>query len=425
MKIIGKNLNMSSPLRKLWIHFCDDSLFRNSIYLMLSTCIMAGFGFFFWIMIARLYTTEQIGLATTMISIIGLITSFSLLGLNIGLIRFLPKSKKRNEQINTCFSVTTLATLIILAIFLFGLKIFSPRLLFINENPYYILFFIFFAVFSTSDNLIENIFIAFRNTKFILIKNTVFSILKFVLPFFLISLGAFGILSSYMGALMIGFSISFIILIRKLEYKPRLIIHRVTVREIGRYSFGNYVASFISNLPAMVLPLMITNILKPEITAYYYMSMMIVSILFIIPGATTQSLFAEGSHNEEGMKQHIRKAVKIIAALLIPAILITVFFGQYILLAFGKNYSSGGYTFLQILAFSGIFISINSIFGTILRVERKIKKMIFINFLGALSILGLSFLFISKGLLGIGFAWILGHGMVSLIYYLTYKWQKN
>jgi len=385
---------------------------------------MAGFGFFFWIIIARLYTTEQIGLATTMISVMGLITSFSLLGLNIGLIRYLPKSKRRSDEINTCFSVTTLATLIILIFFLFGLKIFSPKLLLIRENPYYVLLFVIFAVFSTSDNLIENIFIAFRNTKFILIKNTVFSVLKFALPFFLISLGAFGILSSYMGALVIGFFLSFIILIRKFEYKPRLIIHKVTIREIGRYSFGNYVASFISNLPAMVLPLLITNMLKPEITAYYYMSMMIVSILFIIPGATTQSLFAEGSHNEEEMRQHIRKAIKIIASLLIPAILIIVFFGHYILLAFGKNYSNEGFRFLQILALSGIFISINSIFGTILRVERKIKKMIFINFIGALSILALSYLFISRGLLGIGLAWILGHGIVSLIY-LTYKWRNN
>jgi O-antigen/teichoic acid export membrane protein len=410
---------MKEKLNILW----QDSLFRNSFYLMLSTGIMGGLGFFFWMIIARIYTTEQIGIATTMISIISLITSFSLLGLDMGLIRYLPKSKRKNDQINTCFLASALATLIILSFFILGLKTFSPKLLFIRENSYYALLFIFFAIISTSNSLIDNVFIALRDTKFILIKNTVFSVLKFVLPFFLISLGTYGIFDSYMAALVIGFAVGLIVLIAKFNYAPRFVIYKNTIEEISRYSFGNYIANFFGSLPVMVLPLMITNMLHPETTAYYYMAMMIVTLLFIIPGATTQSLFAEGSHDENNLKQHIRKAIKIIALILIPAILITVFFGNYILLIFGKNYSKEGLRFLQILAMSGIFVSINSILGTVLRVERKIKELIFINFIGALLILGLSYLLISKGLLGIGIAWVVGQGIVSLIYLVHTKFK--
>jgi len=57
-----------------------DSLYRNSIYLMTSTLIMAVLGFVFWMVNARLFTTEQVGLATTIISVMGLITGFSVLG---------------------------------------------------------------------------------------------------------------------------------------------------------------------------------------------------------------------------------------------------------------------------------------------------------------------------------------------------------
>ena len=98
MNIISKNWDQKALLHRLWNHFCTDSLFRNSVYLIISTGVMAGLGFFFWIIVARLYPTEQIGLATTMISIMGLITSFSLLGINIGIIRYLPKAKKKNES---------------------------------------------------------------------------------------------------------------------------------------------------------------------------------------------------------------------------------------------------------------------------------------------------------------------------------------
>ena len=76
---------------------------------------------------------------------------------------------------------------------------------------------------------------------------------------------------------------------------------------------------------------------------------------------TSQSLFAEDSYSETELKVHLKKAIKIISLLLIPAILVTFLFGRYILLAFGKEYSSEGVIFLQILAISGIFLSINYI----------------------------------------------------------------
>lgn len=404
-------------IRKIYQHFMKDSLYRNSLYLMASTFIMAVFGFFFWMINARLFTTEQVGLATTIISVMSLITSFSLLGLNTGLIRYLPKSKRKNDKINTCFTGIVLTTIIISTIFLLCLKTFSPRLLFIKENLYYALSFILFMVFNSSAGLIDSIFIAFRKAKFVLLKNTIFSVLKLILPFFLVTLGAYGIFASWMIALIIGFSVSFIILIYKFNYQPQPVFYESIIKKIGRFSFGNYIAGFLGGLPTMVLPLMISNLISPETTAYYYMAMMIASLLFVIPQATTQSLFAEGSYNGKELKQYVKKATKIIALILIPAILITIFFGKYILLAFGKDYSTRGFRFLQILALSGVFISFNSVFGTILRVRHKIKELIFISIIGAFSILGLSYLLLSRGLLGIGLAWIIGQGVVSLGYF--------
>jgi O-antigen/teichoic acid export membrane protein len=395
---------------------------------MASTFVMAGFGFFFWMINARLFTPEQVGLATTIISAMGLITSFSLLGLNNGLIRYLPMSERKNDKISTCFLVTALAIIIISVIFLVGLKTFSPRLFFIRENLPYALFFIFFMLISSSSNIIESVFIAFRNTKYILIQGTIFSILKLILPFSLVALGAYGIFSSWMLALTTASSVSFIVLIKKFGFKPRLVINTNIIKKIGRFSFGNYIAGFLGGLPTMILPLMITNLINPEKTAYYYMAMMIASLLFIIPQATTQSLFAEGSHDGKELKQHVKKAARIILLILIPAILITLFLGKYILLAYGKNYSHEGLRFLQLLALSSIFVSFNSIFGTILKIEHKIIELIFISLLSAILIIGLSYLFINRGLLGVGLAWIAGNmliGGIYLAYWTLYRHHKE
>jgi O-antigen/teichoic acid export membrane protein len=81
---------------------------------MLSTGVMAVFGFFFWMINARLYSAEQVGIGTTLISIMTLISSFSLLGLGNSLIKYLPTSDKKNEKINTSFMLVGLTSIFII-----------------------------------------------------------------------------------------------------------------------------------------------------------------------------------------------------------------------------------------------------------------------------------------------------------------------
>ena len=66
---------------------------------------------------------------------------------------------------------------------------------------------------------------------------------------------------------------------------------------------------------------------------------MIANLLYVIPMVNSQSLFAEGSYSETELKVYLKKAIKIISIIIIPAILVTFLFGNYILLAFGKEYS--------------------------------------------------------------------------------------
>lgn len=410
--------------RKAYGKIMSDSLYRNSVYLMFGTLIMSLLGFVFWIIGARLFTTEQVGLATTIISVTSLITSFSLLGLNSGLIRYLPTAEDKDKKINTSFALVAIVTIIISSIFLFSVKTISPKLMFIHNNAVLAFIFIFFMIFASSNSLIDSVFIAYRNTKFILLKNTIFSSLKILLLFAFAGFGAYGIFSAHMTGLIIGFFAVFTILIYKFGYRPKFAFYDSIIKKIGKYSFGNYIAGFILGLPTMLLPLLILNNLGAETSAYYYISMMIAGLLFVIPQATSNSLFAEGSYDSEQLKIQIKKAVKIISSLLIPAILVILFFGQYILLAFGKQYSAEGFRFLQFLALSGVFMGINYIFGVLLRVKKRIKGLIFVNSVCASLILGLGYLWIDRGLIGIGHAYLIGQGIASVLY-LVLGLKKN
>ena len=421
MKISGNNWGIATPVRRLRTHFLSDSLFRNSMYLMFSTAIMAFLGFFFWIINARLFTPEQIGIGTTLISVMTLISTFSLLGLGNSLIKYLPTSQRKNDKISTAFMLVGLTSLFAAIFYLVFLGTFSPKLLFVGENLFFSLLFIFFIVFSSLSLLSESIFIAFRSAKYVLVKNSVWSLVKLILPFALVALGAYGIFMSVGIAFAISFVFCLIFLIVKFNFSFKLKISLDIVKRMTRFSLGNYAAGFLGGLPAMVLPILITNSIGAKFSAYFYMDMMIANFLYIIPLAASQSLFAEGSHSETELKTHLKKTVKLISLILIPAIIAIILFGKYILLAFGKQYSSEGVVLLQMLAISGIFLSINFIGNSIFYIKHRIKLIILVNFIGASIILSLSALLAHQSLLGVGIAWIVGQGAISAIYLFFLK----
>ncbi|OGM10695.1 hypothetical protein A2Z22_05305 [Candidatus Woesebacteria bacterium RBG_16_34_12] len=402
-------------ISKIYNNLSGDSLYRNSIYLMASTAVMAVFGFFFWIINARLFTTEQVGLGTTLISVLSLISSISLMGLNIGIIKYLPTSNRKTEKINTSFTLVGIVSLIASLIFILGLETFSPKLLFLRDNPFYTLLFIAFAIFSSSNTLIESVFIAFRSTGYVLIKNIIFSLGKLILSFLLISLGAMAIFISFSGAIAIAFLLALIFLVKQFGYKFKLSLDTGIIANMAKYSTANYFAGVIGTLPQMLLPIIITNKISPQQSAFFYMDMMIANLIFVIPQAITQSLFAEGSYKESEFNTNIKKAVKITTLLIAPTILLTILFGNRVLLAFGKEYSSEGFRFLQLISLSGILISINSIYGTILRVKHRIAEIITVSILESSVVLILAYFLLGKGLYGIGIAWIVGR-TISCVY---------
>ena len=84
----------------------SDPLFKNAYFLMLSSITSAGSGFFFWLITARFYPAEEVGLASAIISAMGLIGILSLFGFDISLVRFLPEREDKAELINTCMTIS-------------------------------------------------------------------------------------------------------------------------------------------------------------------------------------------------------------------------------------------------------------------------------------------------------------------------------
>jgi O-antigen/teichoic acid export membrane protein len=393
--------------------------------MMASTTIVAILGFFFWLLIARLYNPSIVGAATTLISTMTLLSGISILGLNIALVRYLPKYTNRNKMINSTFFVSGIAAVLCALIFILGINIFSPKLSFINESIVYVLIFVGSVIVATFNLTVEAVFIAYRAAENILTKSIVLSVSKLLFPFLFISFMAFGIFTSVVAAMTLATFFAIATLILKYKFKPELTVNTESISHMAKFSLINYFAGFAYQAPQLLLPLLIFDFLTANAAAYYYIDAMILNFLIIIPNAVTQAFLAEGSYNNKALGNHFKKSLKFILAFLIPSITFFFFFGEFILNFFGSDYAIHAFTLLRFLSISALFTSIQLIGMSALRIKHKNIELLIINLAGGIVTLGLCLLFMNRGISGIGIGWLIGQVITGLIFLFLLKREIN
>jgi O-antigen/teichoic acid export membrane protein len=379
-------------------------------------------GLVFWITAAHTASSTDIGLATAVISLVSLITTLSQFGMDNSLIRFLSMSKNKDELYSTVLNISFAVTVIITIIFLIGLNVLSPPLLFLREGAYPLLLILYMAIISIY-GMQSTAILALRRGDLYLLQTI---ILGMRIPLLLI-FSAFGVMG-ILFALLISYLITFIIsvhIISRLGVKFRLTLNVGALKEIFSFSLGTYTADILSTAPTAIIPLIIVNTIGAANNAYFYIAYSIAAILLTIPGSVATSLFVEGSHDIP-LKENVKKSIKFTMIILIPATIMILLFGREILLIFDKEYSDQSFELLRILAISGIFSAITSIYVSIKRVQKDIKIINYINFISSTCLILVGYVFLIKfGLIGIGYTWlVLNIGMCAVIVWLVIKHDK-
>lgn len=416
-------------IRKLLEHF-NIPFYSNAYYLMIGSGAGAIFGFVFWIIAARLYEPADVGSAAAAISATALLATVSMLGLGFGMIRFLPtRGVKASSTINSCLSIAGLTSLVVASIFLVGLEIWSPALLFIRQHPIFVASFILFTIAWTLFSLLDTVFIASRNTKPVFIKIAINGLLKVAI---LIPLAAFFNVFSIFGSVMIAALITILVTLFWLlpsvqdGYKPLPIIKKKLVGDLINYSLSNYVANLLLFAPGMIFPLIVVNILGAETNAYFFIAWTVANLLLLIPIAVSASLFAEGSYDESMLLLNARRALKLVLLFLLPIILLIFGIGDKLLLLFGEVYSESGTRLLWILALAVIPYSVNLLYLVIKRVTMDMRRVILVSAGIFCLAIGLGyFLTGAMGLLGIGVGWLGANSAVAIVIILLFFGRRR
>jgi len=394
--------------------YIKEPLFRNSLFMILASALGGAFGFTFWMIAAKIYPKEDVGIATALISSLSLLILLSRFGLNQSMIRFFPERDK-GKIFGTSVMITTLFAVLFGVIFIAGVDAWAVEL---HIAKRYAFPYLLFLAANSVALLTGNAFIALRKAEYYFLQNLLMgSRIAFLIPF--VFLGTLGIFSS-VGISFIATLIFSLLLLVKSGIKPAG-IDRGFLSDAFHFSAGNYVAALLMRSPGYILPIMVLNMLGAEETAHYYVAFAIASLLFIIPHAVSISLFVEGSHGE-ALKRITVRSIFAVFFLLVPAVIVVYFFGEFVLELIGKDYAVGGLDVLRIMVLSSFFVGVCEIHSSIKRIQKDMKGLIFLSALIFALLLGLSYVFILRlGLLGVGYAWMISYGLSGLVVGLFVK----
>ncbi|MFH2021421.1 MAG: hypothetical protein ABIJ34_08475 [archaeon] len=383
---------------RLQSYFKDPTV-KNGFFLLMGSAINSIGGFIFFLLVARLYASTDVGSSSVLISALGIITTLAMFGLDETLIKY--HHKDGEAIIGLAAAVTSIvafiSSVIILAIIL---KSDASEL-----SAIHMVIFILSAVSWTFSTLLDVIYIAKKQSVHVFYKSIIQNVIKLILPCLLVAQGYFGIFLAW------GIS-SFLASIIMLYFtKISLNMNFSLLQKYFGFSSMNYISNVIFWARDFLVPLILATLKGALFTAQYFIPNRFLVLFYIAPKAITRAFFAEIS----GKKRSSFTIVTLITlGFSVVFLLGVIFFGRWILGVYGEDYAFAGYDLFVLFAFTGIFSSFNEIVLTKERYRGSGLPILLIK--GAPAILTLVTLpfTIGFGLIGIGYSYLIPEMIISI-----------
>jgi O-antigen/teichoic acid export membrane protein len=397
----------------------SSSLVRNSLVMMLTTVVNLGLGFGFWFAAAHTVSVAQVGLAGALISAISLANTLGSVGTGNALINRLAKaapgvewSRTLNAGLVCATTLSTLIGVVTVIVLPFAASDFD-----VLREPLVIAIFLLGVAAMSLTDTIDKSFVAQRDSPKMLRRNIVAGVLRvafLLLPIAVAGTGA--TVFAWIVGMVVSIPFAFL-LVRRVGrgYRLRAPGTLGAARKIGSTIAGNHLVSIGNISPQYIMPLVVAAILSTEKSGIFYSTWRIAGGFFVVSVAVATSLFAEISHDPAARGHGVRRAAKVIGALLIPAILGTIVLGKPVLGLLGSSYEAG-YTLLIMLAVAAIPDAVTNVYVSILRSDRRFGTAGVLTFGMATITVVLTFVLLPPlGVLGAGVAWCAGQSAGCLL----------
>jgi O-antigen/teichoic acid export membrane protein len=396
-------------------------LFANAYALMLNSGAMAVLGMVYWVLAARLYTSADVGLGAAAISAMAFLAGVAQLNLAAVMIRFLPSARRGTARlVASTYLVITITALLIAGLFVVSLNYWFSSLRFLRDDPWlaagFVLATLCWCIFGHQDGVLTGL----RRATLVPIANIAYSLAKIGLLVAFASFGYLGLFASWtVPVLFVLLPVNMLIFRRFIPQHERESPSETTpieLRQIRGYIAGDYLGSLLRLGTTMLPPVLVTQILGPQMNAYFFQSWNIAYNLQLVSTHTTASLTVEAVQDEANLRGYSWRILKHTLALVSLGVAVLLVVAPYILRIFGEDYATEGTTLLRLLALAAIPQCVVALTLALARVRQRIRVVVAIQAASCAFVLGLGLVFLPiYGLNALGFAWLVSQSILALL----------
>jgi O-antigen/teichoic acid export membrane protein len=424
-KISESSLVQNGWANSIIVHL-QKPLYRNGYALSINALTTSLLGVLYWVVAARFYTTEAVGINAATISTMTFLSAAARLYLDGALIRFLPRSGTMAKRlIQYSYLISALASAIVGMVFLLGLNLWAPSLGFLRSSSIIAISFLIATVAATIFTEQDGAMIGLRQAHWVPVENILFAAAKIVI---LVALAPvfpeYGIFASWVIPLII--SLIPVNLLIFLKLLPKHIRESpepetgVDAKQIFQYAGGLYVGYIFSAASLRLLPLIVLQVVGSHAAAYFTLPWMIVTSLQLVIPSMYGSLTVEASRDQSKLVKYSRQAFAQTARILVPLVLFLFLVGPYLLRLFGKNYAEEADTLLRLLCLAVLPQIMTGLYFGIARIHRSVGGVVKVH--AGLFVMNITFSYVlleKFGITGVGIAWLISQLVIALVLYFT------
>ncbi|MFC8900283.1 lipopolysaccharide biosynthesis protein [Streptomyces cinereoruber] len=395
----------------------ESSLFRNAYALMLSTGVSAALGLGFWLVAARYYTEEAVGQGSAAIAAQRLLASLTATTMIGAVVRYVPRAgRATGPLVLRLYLVSTVVVTVACGIFLLTLDWWGPSyapLGTLSAGLFFTASCVGWALLTLQDGVLTGL----RRAIWVPVGNAVFSLGKLVL---LVALAAavpvLGVFVSWSAAIALSVvPLAWLVFRRLIPRQARADRDREppSLREIGRFMAGDSVGALFSLAMINLLPVMVAVRFDAAHNAFFYTAYTVGGTMEFMAINMASSLTAHASHSPDSLAEGVRGALRRMALLLVPVVLVLVVFAPLILAPFGGDYAEHGTTVLRLLAAAALPRVAVELYIGVLRVQGRTGMLAAVQ--GAMCVLVLGSAAALLGPYGIGGAGIAVLGSMTVM----------
>ena len=373
----------------------------------------SAIGFVFWALAARRYPAAAVGVFASVTSGVGLLAAIAALGLSNTTMRRVAGAVNPRELVTVAVAAiaTVGAALCLITVVLLGPVL--PAALHLQQHGRMAFLVTVLVVVTAVSSTLDACLVGIRASHVVLVKNLVGSLAKVAALVLLTALGSSGLLVAYGLGLTLATVLSGVALYRRLGGKTGLGSFRALPRYLSMTS-GNYLATIMGIAPTSIVPVEVLIVRGAAETARFAVAFLIAGFLNFIPSTIAQVLFAEASRPGVTLGGQLRKAIRGVYGLVLPAVVIVVAAAPLLLRLFGTAYVPAT-ACLRVLALSALLTGGTYLVDSLLIARDRTRAYVFMNGANAALVVGCVAVALPGGLTAAAVGWALAQGLSLLL----------